>query len=111
VLPATVPSQTSLYFRRKVTVTGPIVEARLRAVFDDGIAVWVNGSLVLTRNMGVGVAHEKYATASAENEQVEAALPAGAFVAGENLIAVMVKQNGRTSPDVSFDLRLEVAGP
>jgi peptidoglycan/xylan/chitin deacetylase (PgdA/CDA1 family) len=109
VLPATVPSQTSLYFRRKVTVTGPVVEARLRAIFDDGIAVWVNGSLVLTRNMDVGVAHGKYATASAENEQVEAALPASAFVAGENIIAVMVKQNGRTSPDVSFDLRLELA--
>lgn len=109
VLPATVPSQTSLYFRKKVTLERPAVDATLSAIFDDGMAVWVNGTLVLTRNMGVGTAHAKYATASAENERVEATLPASVFVPGENTIAVMVKQNGRTSPDVSFDLRLEVA--
>jgi galactose oxidase len=85
------------------------VDATLSAIFDDGIAVWVNGTLVLTRNMGVGTAHAKYATASAENERVEATLPAAVFVAGENTLAVMVKQNGKTSPDVSFDLRLDVA--
>ncbi|WP_163997546.1 polysaccharide deacetylase family protein [Pyxidicoccus caerfyrddinensis] len=109
VLSATVPSQTSLYFRKKVTLERPAVDATLSAIFDDGIAVWVNGTLVLTRNMGVGTAHAKYATASAENEHVEATLPATVFVAGENTIAVMVKQNGRTSPDVSFDLRLDIA--
>jgi len=109
VLPATTPAQTSVYFRKKVTLARPVIEASLGAIFDDGLAVWVNGTLVLTRNMGVGTAHAKYATASAENERVEALLPPGVFVPGENLIAVMVKQNGRTSPDVSFDLRLDVA--
>jgi peptidoglycan/xylan/chitin deacetylase (PgdA/CDA1 family) len=109
VLPATTPSQTSIYFRRKFVLDRPAVDATLGAVFDDGIAVWVNGTLVLTRNMGVGTAHAKYATASAENERVDADVPPGTFVQGENTIAVMVKQNGRTSPDVSFDLRLDVA--
>lgn len=109
VLPATVPSQTSIYFRKKITLERPAVDVTLSAIYDDGIAVWVNGTLVLTRNMGVGTAHEKYATASAENERVDVTLPASVFVAGENTLGVMVKQNGRTSPDVSFDLRLDVA--
>ena len=109
VLPATTPSQTSVYFRKKVTVERTVTDATLSALFDDGIAVWVNGTLVLTRNMGVGTAHAKYATASAENERVDVTLPPGVFVPGENTVAVMVKQNGRTSPDLSFDLRLDVA--
>ncbi|MFP2924583.1 polysaccharide deacetylase family protein [Pyxidicoccus sp. 3LG] len=109
VLPATTPSQTSVYFRKKVVLAGPAVDATLGALYDDGIAVWVNGTLVLTRNLGVGTAHAKYATASAENERVEVSLPPGVFVPGENTVAVMVKQNGRTSPDLSFDLRLDVA--
>lgn len=109
VLPATSPSQTSVYFRKKVILERSAVDATLSAVYDDGLAVWVNGTLVLTRNMGVGTAHAKYATASAENERVELSLPPGVFVPGENTLSVMVKQNGRTSPDLSFDLRLDVA--
>ncbi|NMO14285.1 polysaccharide deacetylase family protein [Pyxidicoccus fallax] len=109
VLPATTPAQTSVYFRKKVTLDGPAVDVTLSAIFDDGIAVWVNGTLVLTRNMGVGTAHAKYATASAENERVDVTLPPEVFVQGENTVSVMVKQNGRTSPDLSFDLKVDVA--
>ncbi|MFP2907052.1 hypothetical protein ACLESD_18795 [Pyxidicoccus sp. 3LFB2] len=42
---------------------------------------------------------------------MDAALPSGTFVQGENSLAVMVKQHGRTSPEVSFDLQLGAAQP
>jgi galactose oxidase len=108
VLRKTSPAQTSVYFRRKISLSGPVISADLRIRYDDGIAVWVNGTRVFTRNMDRGLEHTRYASASAENAEATATLPIAPFVTGENIIAVMVKQVGGTSPDFSFNLELEL---
>ncbi len=108
VLKRTSPSQTSVYFRKKIIVDGTVSEANLRVLFDDGFAVWVNGTLVFARNVDRGTAHDKYASDGTENELVAGTIPAGAFVDGENTIAVVVKQTGATSPDLTFDLELQL---
>ncbi|WP_257458983.1 galactose oxidase-like domain-containing protein [Archangium lipolyticum] len=101
-------SQPSVYFRKKILVNGAVTEASLRVLFDDGVAVFVNGTQVFTRNVGKGLAHDRYASAGTENELVADSIPAGVFVQGENTLAVVVKQTGATSPDLSFDLELRL---
>jgi hypothetical protein len=108
VLNRTTPSQSSVYFRKKITVEGTVTQANLRVLFDDGIAVYVNGTQVFGRNVAKGVTHEKYASAGAENDLAADTLPTGVFVQGENTIAVVVKQTGGTSPDLTFDLELQL---
>jgi galactose oxidase len=114
VLTRTSPSQSSVYFRRTITVNGTVTEANLRVLFDDGFAVFVNGTQVFARNVDKGVAHHTYASDGTENELVAGSIPASAFVQGTNTIAVVVKQTGGTSPDLTFDLELQlgvVSGP
>jgi hypothetical protein len=107
VLRRTSPAQPSVYFRKKITLSGPVTRAELRALHDDGIAVWVNGSLVFSKYVGNGTSHAAYASAtSLDNELSSATIATAPFIAGENIIAVMVKQSSPTSSDVSFDLAL-----
>lgn len=109
VLTRTSPSQTSVYFRKKINLSSMVMSATLRTLFDDGAVVYVNGVQVFSRNVD-NTAHAKYATESTENQQeiVNLALSPNPFVMGENTLAVVVKQVGATSPDLSFDLALEV---
>jgi galactose oxidase len=109
VLTRTSPSQTSVYFRKKVTVSGTVTSATLSVLYDDGLVVYVNGAPVLYRNVDANAtAHAKYANAGTENASATMALAPGVFVQGENTVAVMVKQVGATSPDLTFDLSLEL---
>jgi galactose oxidase len=103
-------AQPSVYFRRKLVLNGAPTAARVRVLFDDGFALWVNGRQVASRNVS-STAHSAYATGGGENTLVQVDLDASAFVAGENTLAVMVKQGGPTSSDVSFDLELTLTGP
>ncbi|MDC0708229.1 DUF1929 domain-containing protein [Stigmatella sp. ncwal1] len=109
VLASTRPARPSTYFRKKIHLSGPVTSASLELLFEDGVAVFVNGTQVFTRNVG-RMAHTKYATGSLENarETVELVLEPNPFVQGENTLAVVVKQVGATSPDLSFDLALDV---
>jgi len=102
------PVSPSYYFRRRFRVEGQVTQAQLRTLFDDAVAVWINGTLVFSRNMGNGTAFSAFASASAENAVVDVALnlSVNPFVSGENVVAVMVKQSSATSSDVSFDLAL-----
>jgi len=107
VLTHMTPAQPSYYFRRKLTTSQP-GSASVRVIHDDGVAVFVNGSLVFSKYMARGLAHSVYASAtSPDNELDTFTLPASAFVAGENIVAVMVKQGNPTSSDVSFDFELK----
>jgi hypothetical protein len=109
VLTRTTPSQTSVYFRRKLDVSGPVQSATLSVLYDDGIVVYVNGTQVLARNVSAAnLPHARYASGGAENASATEALAPEVFVQGENTLAVMVKQVGSTSPDLSFDLSLEL---
>ena len=104
----TTPAQPSVYFRKTFLVEGTVLEADLDVLYDDGLAVFLNGTQVFTRNVDKGTAHEKYATASVENALASGPLPPSLFVPGENTLAVVVKQNGAGSPDLSFDLELRL---
>ncbi|WP_275900273.1 polysaccharide deacetylase family protein [Pyxidicoccus trucidator] len=108
VLLRTFSAQSSVYFRKKVTLTGPVSSVTMRIRYDDGVAVWVNGTHVFSRDVDSGLAHGDYASASTDNAVADVVLPASAFVAGENTVAVMVKQVNSESPDLSFDLQLDV---
>jgi len=100
--------QPSVYFRKKIAVNAKVTAANLQVLYDDGAAVWINGTLVFSKNMGRGLEFARYASASAENELTRLDIPVAPFVAGENIVAVMVKQVGPTSPDLSFALQLDV---
>jgi MYXO-CTERM domain-containing protein len=105
------PNIPTVYFRRRIDVAGEVTSARIRAVFDDGIAVWVNGQLVTQENVGA-LDFASWATSGLSAEQTfdrEIDLTASnPFVVGENWIAAIVKQSSATSSDVSFDLELEL---
>jgi hypothetical protein len=105
------PSQPSLYFRRRITLESPVHFASLRALHDDGVAVWINGTLVFSQLVG-STSHAAYATATSAENQVTGsalALSPNPFRVGDNVVAVMVKQAGPTSSDASFDLELFAA--
>lgn len=106
------PSQTSVYFRKEFSVDeDSVLGVRLTGMHDDGIAVWLNGTLVHERHMGAGLAHEVYASASVNDELSETMLDPALLVSGTNTLAVMVKNNGPTSPDLNFDLQLDLIVP
>lgn len=105
------PISPSYYFRKTVRLDKAVTSARLRVLFDDGVAVWVNGTPVLQRNMGNGTAHGAWASGgSGDNASVTETLPLSPspFVVGDNTVAVLVKQSSASSSDVSFDLELAV---
>lgn len=106
------PVVPSYYFRRRFQLTGQVTQAQLRTVFDDAVAVWVNGRLVFSRNMGNGTAFSAFASASAENTVADATLDltVNPFVQGDNGVTVMVKQSSASSSDVSFALSLTLRG-
>ena len=105
-LTRTSPSQPSVLFRKTITINGAVTAANFWTLFDDGVAIWVNGTLVYQKNCDKGLDFSKYASASTNNEQDTGTLSVTPFVNGTNEIAVMVKQVGPTSPDLEFDLSL-----
>lgn len=112
LLERTEPSQTSVYFRRQFTVDeDTILGVRLTGMHDDGIAVWLNGTLVLERHMGSGLDHRFYASASVNDDISVTMVDPDLIVPGINTLAVMVKNNGPTSPDLTFDLQFELIVP
>lgn len=103
------PRHPSVYFRKVITVAGEVTAAHLRVLHDDGFAVWVNGVEVQKKYMDGGTDHGTFASsASTDNELTEADILTSPFVAGSNVVAVMVKQSSGTSSDLSFDLGLDL---
>ena len=104
------PNIPSVLFRHTVDLERPVASALLEAVFDDAIAVWINGTLVHTVNLPQLVGTDSYAAASSgDNAATRKDLgPENPFVPGPNVIAAMVKQTGATSSDLSFNLQLTI---
>lgn len=99
------------YFRHKFNVADPnqYTDLTIRMVYDDGIAVYLNGSELKRLNLAAGAADGDPATSS-RTPPLESAIetyvvPKDALIAGENLLAVEV-HNHTTTTDVSFDLEL-----
>ena len=105
---------TTIYFRKKLVIPGPVGQYWMRFRIDDGLAVFVNGELVTTFNVNgdeAGLAFDAPATASADNKWVfvkSGPDDPNPFVAGENVIAVMVKQSNKPGGDMTFNLELEL---
>ena len=81
----------------------------LRVIFNDGIAVYLNGAEILRRNLNADVAYEDHATASNTNQArswfsvpVDPAL----LRQGENVIAAEVHRFDADGPSLVFDLQL-----
>jgi hypothetical protein len=100
------PNVPTVYFRKTITIDGRVTGARYRVTFDDGAAVWVNGTQVAAHNVDVTDFAAWATTASADNEVAMGTIPADVFVRGANVIAAVAKQANATSSDLSFDLEL-----
>ena len=97
------------YFRKMVTILNPSAygEFKLDYVFDDGIAIYVNGREVERIHLENETLFNQYATLqSDENETGTVILDPSVFVAGNNVIAVEIHQLSGSSSDISFDLEL-----
>jgi len=99
------------YFRKTFTVTNApgIAGLELKLLFDDGAAVYLNGTLVALANLANGAPFDALATATQEElEDTWFTYPVAAslLVEGENTLAVEVHQAAANSPDLSFDLQL-----
>jgi hypothetical protein len=110
------------YYFRKVISVNPLytsaISGAIDMLCDDGAAVYINGVEVVRRNLPTGtithttLAVKAFATAVESLTTAEFLFPAGALVAGDNVIAAEVHQSATSSSDLSFDLRLRfnVAG-
>lgn len=100
------------YFRKAFTVTDPtdLQDFTLHVYRDDGIVVYVNGVEVVRDNMPTGVVtHSTYSSICATDggDAINTfRIPASAFTAGANIIAVELHQCNATSSDLVFDLEL-----
>ncbi len=99
------------YFRKAVTVPSGLSSVTLRLLRDDGAVVYVNGLEVYRNNMPAGpTAYNTLALTTIggadETTFIETPIPAAAFVAGANVIAVEIHQVNAPSSDMSFALEL-----
>ncbi|MCU1368824.1 MAG: hypothetical protein JWO77_18 [Ilumatobacteraceae bacterium] len=111
---APAPRPLTAYFRTQVTVEDPAAFATVLAdvIRDDGAVVYVNGVEVGRDNMPAGPAGPStkavigISDRTAEKTPVSITIPASAFHAGVNMIAVEIHGNDRYTGDLSFDLKL-----
>ncbi|MEQ8767338.1 MAG: metallophosphoesterase [Planctomycetota bacterium] len=101
------------YFRHAFSVASPSAfdVLWLRAVRDDGVVVYLNGTEVYRSNLPETAIDfstpASVAVGSNEEEELYGVeIPASALVAGQNVLAVEIHQSDGTSSDISFDLRL-----
>jgi hypothetical protein len=109
--PGTVGMQknATTYFRKTVSIADPSQygEFKLDYVFDDGVAIYVNGGEVERIHLEDDAPFDQYSTLqSDENEAGSVVLDSSFFVAGDNVIAVEIHQLSGSSSDISFDLEL-----
>ncbi len=99
------------YFRKTFQVDPALAfdSLVLKLVYDDGIAVYLNGTEVARRNLASDASSTDRATATQyalENTWFTLDVNPNLLVPGTNTLAVEVHQASPTSSDVSFDLQL-----
>jgi hypothetical protein len=98
------------YFRKAITVADPSAYSglTLRIKRDDGAVVYINGTERYRTNMPGGtISYTTRASTDAADDGNTAqtvSLASSVLVAGNNVIAVEIHQNVRTSSDISFPL-------
>ncbi|MBI4662117.1 MAG: hypothetical protein HY735_25125 [Verrucomicrobia bacterium] len=102
------------YFRTQFPVENPVPTGTLTlsAVFDDGIAVYLNGIEVLRRNLAPNAAFADAALASGSSLENlwQSFVITNLLRAGSNTMAVEVHRRSESEGDLSFDLQLQT-GP
>ena len=99
------------YFRTNVELSDPSSYSFfiIKLKYDDGAAVYANGSeLIRTNNLPSDAGHDTYATSGTPNERIyhEYQVPSSSFVDGSNNLAVEIHNSSPNSSDISFDLIL-----
>ena len=109
--PSSTNKYPTTYFRKSFNVTDPNAYdfLSLEAIRDDGMAVYLNGSLIWTDNMPGSWDYLTYSTAvvgGADETTWISQIVANNLVVGTNVIAVEIHQTNATSSDISFNFRL-----
>lgn len=112
------PVADAIYFRKTFTVADALLYADLdlRAIRDDGIVVYLNGTEIWRDNMpGGAIVHSTLANSpqvsgSDETTWFESLGAGNTLVTGSNTIAVEIHQQDTLSSDISFDFEL-IANP
>lgn len=98
------------YFRKSdINIADPsgFENFTLNFVFDDGIAIYVNGAEVERLLLDEDAAYDDFANGtSSENQSGTITLASSLFVAGNNTIAAEVHQRSAGSSDMSFSITL-----
>lgn len=101
------PNVPTVYFRQSIALDGEVTRAELDVLYDDAIAVFVNGSQVLGIHVDDGLDHDTFSSGSdGDDARASRTIDGSVFTTGENVIAALVKQASGSSSDLSFDLRL-----
>ncbi|HMS87033.1 MAG TPA: fibrinogen-like YCDxxxxGGGW domain-containing protein [Acidimicrobiales bacterium] len=105
------PRPLTSYYRRTIEVVDPtaITGVDLHLIRNSGAVVYVNGVEVARSNMPAGpITHDTFAAGPVAVDDrhvpVVYAVPASAFVAGTNTIAVELHLNSRNQTTAGFDL-------
>ena len=102
-------SASTYYYRTEFEFEGPAQNAELflNHLWDDGAAVYLNGTEVYRQNMPAGaISHTTLATAAVAQADYSTASIAGHLVNGTNVLAVEVHQAGAADPDMVFALAM-----
>ncbi|MFD6815403.1 fibrinogen-like YCDxxxxGGGW domain-containing protein [Microbacterium sp. NPDC060132] len=102
----------SAQFRKTFTVDDPttVVNGKVSVIANDGVVVYLNGVELGRVRMPAGaitqntLANGVVSNATAVSNRVVFDVPAGALVAGTNVITASVHANYRATTDLSFDL-------
>ncbi|MES2430560.1 MAG: metallophosphoesterase family protein [Bacteroidota bacterium] len=102
---------TTMYFRKIINIPAPsnYVTFQLKARFDDGIVIWVNGTEAFRNNIASNPSYSTLATGAITNNGADiytTSIATSLFNPGDNIIAVEVHQNAVSSSDLFFDMEL-----
>lgn len=97
------------YFRHSFTIgdAEDYSNLELEVLRDDGVAVYLNGGLVVRDNLPTTYGHLTFAPSTQEGNGFLSFPISNFLVDGENVLAVEIHQRSRTSSDISFDLALK----
>ncbi|HMR07960.1 MAG TPA: hypothetical protein PKA88_19395 [Polyangiaceae bacterium] len=103
------------YFRHGFELSlKQLTAARLNVLRDDGVVVYVNGTQAFIDNLPEIVTASTPSltgvSKDAEATFLSADVDPKLFVIGKNVVAVEIHQDGASSTDISFDLKLELDG-
>jgi hypothetical protein len=106
---------TTTYFRKQFTRPSSVTwtNVALRVCFTDGIAVYLNGTEVLRRNLTPAAPFDQLAGASNADRQnfwISVPVSPALIVSGANTVAVEVHRMDPWGPHLSFDLQLLQGG-